>query len=115
MSDISVSGMVAEVTPRVRTGASAGLNLWKIGGAGRSWGSRFPAAFIFASTSCSALSRLTSRENSRVITDAPAELVDSIWVRPGICPNWRSNGAVTAVAMTSGLAPGKKVCTWMVG
>ena len=37
---------------------------------------------------------------------APNELVDVICLRPGICPNCRSSGAVTAVAITSGLAPG---------
>jgi hypothetical protein len=41
-----------------------------------------------------------------VIDDAPAELVDVIWLRPGIWPNWRSSGAVTDEVMTSGLAPG---------
>ena len=37
---------------------------------------------------------------------APPELVDDIWSRPGIWPNWRSSGAVTALVITSGLAPG---------
>ena len=50
-----------------------------------------------------------------VITDAPPELVDDIWVSPGICPNWRSSGAVTTDVITSGLAPGYKVTTCMVG
>ena len=49
------------------------------------------------------------------MTDAPAELTDDISFRPGIWPNWRSSGAVTDVVITSGLAPGRKVCTWMVG
>ena len=35
--------------------------------------------------------------------------------RPDIWPNWRSSGAVTVRAITSGLAPGYSVCTWMVG
>ena len=34
------------------------------------------------------------------------ELVDDICFKPGICPNWRSSGAVTDDVMTSGLAPG---------
>ena len=38
--------------------------------------------------------------------DAPEELVDVIWFRPGTWPNWRSSGAVTDEAITSGLAPG---------
>ncbi len=41
-----------------------------------------------------------------MITELPPELVEVIWLRPGICPNWRSSGAVTDEAMTSGLAPG---------
>jgi hypothetical protein len=45
-------------------------------------------------------------ENWSVITDTPSELVDSIWLSPGTSPSWRSRGAVTAEATTSGLAPG---------
>jgi hypothetical protein len=41
-----------------------------------------------------------------VITEAPAELDDDIWLRLGIWPNCRSSGAVTDEVMTSGLAPG---------
>ena len=40
------------------------------------------------------------------MTELPPELVEVIWFRPGICPNWRSSGAVTEDAITSGLAPG---------
>ena len=47
--------------------------------------------------------------------DAPPELVEYIWLSPAICPSWRSSGAVTAEAITSGLAPGYRVVTWMVG
>ena len=36
----------------------------------------------------------------------PPELDDDIWFRPAMAPNWRSSGAVIAVATTSGLAPG---------
>ncbi len=50
-----------------------------------------------------------------MITEAPPELVEDIWVSPGICPNWRSSGAVTALVITSGLAPGYSVMTRMVG
>jgi len=59
-----------------------------------------------ACTCCSATSRLTSRVNCKVTMELPDELVLVICVRPGIWPNWRSSGAVTLVAMTSGLAPG---------
>ena len=41
-----------------------------------------------------------------MITEAPAELVEDIWFRLGISPNWRSSGAVTEEVITSGLAPG---------
>ena len=53
--------------------------------------------------------------NCSVITEAPPDEMDDIWPSPGISPNCRSSGAVTAVVITSGLAPGRKVCTWMVG
>ena len=47
--------------------------------------------------------------------EAPPELLEVIWPRPGIWPNWRSSGAVTVVEITSGLAPGYRVVTSMVG
>ena len=47
-----------------------------------------------------------SRLNCSVITEAPPELAEDIWFRPGIWPNWRSSGAVTDEVITSGLAPG---------
>jgi hypothetical protein len=73
---------------------------------GRSLGKKVVAALMAACTSCSATSRLKSRLNCSTITALPLELVDVICFRPGICPNWRSNGAVTDDAITSGLAPG---------
>ncbi len=109
------SSMVLEVIARVSTGVSAGLTLLYTGGAGRSVGSRLVAALIAACTCCSATSMLMSRLKRRVITDAPPELVEAICVRPGICPNCRSRGAVTALVITSGLAPGYRVITRMVG
>ena len=36
----------------------------------------------------------------------PMSCVEVIWFSPGTCPNWRSSGAVTDDAITSGLAPG---------
>ena len=45
----------------------------------------------------------------------PPELVDDIWLTPGICPKRRSSGAVTELAITAGLAPGYNVKIWMVG
>ena len=47
-----------------------------------------------------------SRPNRKVMTEAPAELCDIIWLRLAIWPNCRSSGAVTAEVITSGLAPG---------
>ena len=44
----------------------------------------------------------------QVMTELPPELLEVICFSPGICPNWRSSGAVTEEAMTSGLAPGKE-------
>ncbi len=41
-----------------------------------------------------------------MMTELPVELVEVIWFSPGTCPNCRSSGAVTAEAITSGLAPG---------
>ncbi len=49
------------------------------------------------------------------MTEEPAEEMDDISLRPGIWPNCFSSGAVTEVVITSGLPPGRKVCTWMVG
>ncbi|KAG1375010.1 hypothetical protein G6F60_015465 [Rhizopus arrhizus] len=68
-----------------------------------------------ACTSCSATPRDTSSENCSVITEMPLPLVDDICFKPGICPNRRSSGAVTARAVTVGLAPGYWVVTWMIG
>src|SRR5262249_59555966 len=101
-----INGSVFEVSAKVRIGASAGLTLAYIGGAGRSDGRRLPAALIAAWTCCSATSRLRDRLNCSVMTEAPPELVEDIWLSPGICPNCTSSGAVTAEVMTSGLAPG---------
>ncbi len=59
------------------------------------------------------MSRLSS--NCNVIWLTPNELDDVISCIEGICPKLRSSGAVTSDAMTSGLAPGSWVVTWMVG
>ncbi len=44
--------------------------------------------------------------NCSVITEPPPDEVEVICVSPGICPNCRSSGPVTELAITSGLAPG---------
>ena len=41
-----------------------------------------------------------------VMIEAPPELAEVIWLKPGISPNCRSSGAVTDEVITSGLAPG---------
>ena len=96
-------------------GASAGFTLLYTGGIGRSVGRKELAPLIAACTSCSAVSSESASENCSVITEAPPELEEVICDRPGIWPNWRSSGAVIADVVTSGLAPGYRVVTWMVG
>ena len=59
------------------------------------------------------MSRL--RSNCSVIWLIPYELDDVISWSDGICPKLRSSDAVTSEAITSGLAPGSWVVTWMVG
>ncbi len=49
------------------------------------------------------------------MTDAPPEDVEVICDRPWIWPNCFSSGPVTVELITSGLAPGYSVCTWIVG
>jgi hypothetical protein len=111
----SVSGMLSEVMARVSTGASAGFTLAYTGGAGRSAGSSEPPALMAACTCCSATSSARPRPNCKVTMETPAALVELSRCSPAIWPNWRSSGAVTVCAMTSGLAPGYRVWTWMVG
>ena len=58
---------------------------------------------------------LRSSANCSVIWELPKLDTEVICERLGIWPNWRSSGVVTADAMVSGLAPGRKVETTMVG
>ena len=69
-------------------------------------GRKVLAALIAACTCCSATSMFCSRLNCRVMTEQPKELVEVIWLSPGICPNCRSSGAVIDDAITSGAAAG---------
>src|ERR1700748_2165418 len=85
-----------------------------MGGAGRPEGNKLPPALMAACTSCSAISSDSARLNCRVMTEEPPEEMDVISFRPGIWPNCFSSGAVTDVVITSGLAPGRKGCTWVV-
>ena len=50
-------------------------------------GRKVCAALIAAWTSCSATSMFSSRLNCRVMTEAPKELLEVIWLRPGSSPN----------------------------
>src|SRR5262245_39655240 len=59
------------------------------------------------------MSRL--RSNCSTIAVEPRLLVEVISVTAAMCPNCRSSGAATEVAIVSGLAPGSAACTWMVG
>jgi hypothetical protein len=45
----------------------------------------------------------------------PSVLVDVISAIPAMCPNWRSRGVATDEAMISGLAPGSRATTVIVG
>ena len=110
-----MTGSEGEVMASVSTGASAGLTLLYSGGMGRSLGSRLLPALMAACTCCSATSMDMFSEKRSVMTEAPPELVDDIWSSPGIWPNWRSSGAVTLEVITSGLAPGYRVVTSIVG
>jgi hypothetical protein len=70
---------------------------------------------IAACTSWVAPSMSRLRSNCREIWLTPNELVEVIEDSDGICPSWRSSGAVISEAITSGLAPGSCVVTWTVG
>ena len=109
------TGMVSELTASESTGVSAGLLLLYVGGAGNVRGNRFEAALIAACTSCSAASMLRDSSNWSVICELPKPDTDVICARPGIWPNCRSSGVVTADAIVSALAPGSRVETRMVG
>ena len=109
------NGKVGEVRAKVKMAGSAGLILLYIGNCGRSGGNKLIAPLMAACTSCSATSKGSSRLNCKVITEAPSELVEDICFKPGILPNCRSNGAVMLDVTKSGLAPGYKVTTCMVG
>ena len=55
-----------------------------IGGIGKSLGNRLAPALMAACTSCSATSSDRPSEKRSVITEAPPELVEVIWLKPGI-------------------------------
>ena len=58
---------------------------------------------------------LRLRSNCSVIAESPKAEDEVIVVSDGICPSWRSSGAVTSSDIVSGLAPGSCVLIWIVG
>ena len=70
---------------------------------------------IAACTSPAAESIVRLRSNCSVTWVKPVPLLDVIWLKPGIWPNWRSSGVATVAAVVSGSAPGSCAVTWMVG
>src|SRR6202035_2018530 len=73
------------------------------------------AALMAACTSWVAPSMSRLRSNCSEIWLTPNELVDCIDDSEGICPRWRSNGAVIRDALTSALAAGNLLVTCTVG
>src|SRR5438552_18078208 len=65
--------------------------------------------------SWAAASMLRSRAKTTVIWVSPRALVEVIESTPAIVENWRSSGVATAVAIVSGLAPGRLAATWITG
>ena len=55
-----------------------------MGGMGKSLGNKFPPALIAACTCCSAMSKVSAKENLSVMTEAPPELTELISSKPGI-------------------------------
>jgi hypothetical protein len=100
------SGKVAEVSPSVRIGVSAGFTLLYTGGFGRSVGKSVSAELIAACTSCSATSSPEAQRELQRDHGAAARAGRRHLVQPRHLPENRSSGAVTDEAITSGLAPG---------
>src|SRR5262245_11362398 len=73
------------------------------------------AAFSAACTSRAAESMFRFRSNWSVMFVFPSPLPEVISVIPAMRPNWRSSGVATAVAITSGAAPGRLALTLIVG
>ncbi len=78
-------------------------------------GSRPLAEEMCACMSCAAASILRSSVNCTVMEVLLCELVELICWMPAMVENSRSNGVATVDAMVSGLAPGRKASTSMVG
>ena len=70
---------------------------------------------IAAWTSRAAASMLRFKSNCNTTDEEPSELEEVISVMPAMRPNCRSSGVATDEAIVSGLAPGSRPCTWIVG
>ena len=114
-SSTTESGNVGELTARYMMGWSAGLVLRSDGGDGMSVGRRRWTAAMAACTSCAAASMLRSRANCKVICVLPVPLVDVIESIPAMVENCCSSTVATALAIVSGVAPGRDALTKMVG
>ena len=108
-------GSVRDVSDRKKIGKSAGLTFRKAGGSEMSGGSCRIEAEMADCTSRAAASMLRSSSNSRVTRVVPSALSDVIARTPAIFENWFSSGVATAAAIVSGLAPGRRAETSMVG
>ncbi len=95
--------------------AAAGLTLRIDGGLGISRGSWRAAWEMAVCTSWAAASMLRSRVNWMVMMVEPSPLVELRESMPAMVESCRSSGVATALAMVSGLAPGRLARTWMVG
>src|SRR5215467_9822699 len=109
------SGSVADFNVSSRTGVSLGLTLRYDGGVVISAGNLREAFAIAAWMSCAAASILRLRLNWTVIRPMPSPLTDVIESTPAMAANSRSSGVAMDAAIVEGLAPGRLVCTEMVG
>ena len=111
----SDSGIVGEVSVRIRIEPSAGFTFWNEGGVGMSGGNCRCTREIAICTSCAAASMLRSSENCSVIDVLPSELDELMESMPGRLENCFSSGVATDAAIVSGLAPGRPAFTVIVG
>ncbi len=79
------------------------------------WGNILADWEMAAWTSWAAASILRSRVNCKEICVAPCTLVEDIDSMPAMVENCFSSGVATALAMVSGLAPGRAAETMIMG
>ena len=78
-------------------------------------GKSVSAALSAACTSRAAPSMLRDRSNCTTMRVLPSELTEVSSLTPAMVPSWRSSGAATVAAITSGAAPGRLAEMKMVG